>query len=194
MQNILGRDCFFADTALGECDIFSNSRIEVMGDHHHIEGLIKRVYSVWPRWSRRRWNDVWLAAHFEDVRGVPASRPFRVKRVNRSSLEGCDCILDETALVQRIGVDENLHIHVIRNREAAIDGGGCRTPVFMKLEAACPGLDLVNETPCRARVALSEEAEIPWVGLGGLVPPFDMPRTLGAGGVLAPLPRSFASP
>src|SRR5580693_2234401 len=136
MQNVFGRNGLLPNPALCEGNVFSNSRIEVMGDHHHIESVIKRICSVWSRWSRRRWNDVWLAAHFDDVRGVSASRPFRVKRVNRSSLEGCDCILDETALVQRIGVDENLHIHVIRNREAAIDGGGCRTPVFVKLEAA----------------------------------------------------------
>ena len=50
------------------------------------------------------------------------------------------------ALVQRVGVDEDLHIHVIRDGEAAIDGDGGRTPVLMKLQAACPGLDLLYET------------------------------------------------
>src|SRR4029077_7059025 len=102
--------------ALCEGNVFSNSRIEVMGDHHHIEGLIKCIYSVWSRWSGRNWNDVWPPAPFDDVRGVPASCPFSVKRVNRSALEGGDCIFDETALVKSVGVNENLHTHNIHNR------------------------------------------------------------------------------
>src|SRR5580704_18041079 len=99
MQNIFGRDGFLTNAALGECEIFRNSRIEVMGDHHHIEGLVKSVYGVWSRWSRRRWNDVWFATDFNDVRGVSAARAFSVKRVNRSALEGGDCIFDEAAFV-----------------------------------------------------------------------------------------------
>ena len=43
VQNIFGRDRFLPNPALGEGDIFRNSRIEVMGDHHHIERLFKRI-------------------------------------------------------------------------------------------------------------------------------------------------------
>src|SRR5580704_16856753 len=104
MQNVFGRNGLLPNPALCEGNVFSNSRIEVMGDHHHIEGLIKRIYSVWSRWSRRRWNDVWLAADLNDVRGVSASRPFRVKCVNGSALEGGDCIFDEAAFVEGVGM------------------------------------------------------------------------------------------
>src|ERR1700733_4834900 len=102
MQNVLGRNGFLSNPALGECDIFRNSRIEVMGDHHHIEGLITRICRIWSRWSRRRWNDVWFAADLNDVRGVSTARAFRVKRVNGSAFEGGDRTFHETTLVQRI--------------------------------------------------------------------------------------------
>src|SRR5580700_7772557 len=142
MQNVFGRNGLLPNPALCEGNVFSNSRIEVMGDHHHIEGFIKRIYSVWSRWSRRRWNDVWFAADFNNVRGMSAARPFRVKRVNGPPLECSDRIFDETAFVERVRMDKNLHVHVIRNRQTTVNGRGCCTPVFVKLEAACPGLDL----------------------------------------------------
>src|SRR4029077_10628653 len=152
-----------------------------MGDHDHIEGLIKRVYSVRSRWSCGRWNDVRFAANSNDVRSVSAARPFRMKRVNGSALEGRDCILDETALVQGVGMDKNLHVHVIRNRQTTVNGRGCCTPVFVKLEAARSGLDLLNETCCRACIALPEEAEIHREGIGGLEHPLNMPGTWSTG-------------
>src|SRR4029077_12214262 len=104
MQNIFGRYGFLANPAFGEGNIFRNSGIEVMGDHHHIEGLIKRICSVWPRWSRRRWNDVWFAADLDDVGGVAAAGSFGVKGVNSSSLKGCDRILDKAAFIERVRV------------------------------------------------------------------------------------------
>src|ERR1700752_2358178 len=193
MQNIFRRDSFLANPAFSEGNVFRNSRIEVMGNHHHIEGLIKRIYAVWPSWSRRRWNNVWLATYFDDVRGVSATRPFRVKRVNRPAFEGGDCIFDETALVQRVGVNENLHIHVIGNGQATIDGGGRCTPVLMKFEAKRSRLDLLNEARCRARVAFAEKAEIHGKAIGCLQHLLDVPRTWSTGCRIRSNGRSCAS-
>src|SRR5215510_15039682 len=98
MQNILGRYCFLANAALGEGDIFRNPTVEVMGDHDHIEGLFGRIHCVRPCRSSRRGDDISLTAHFDDVRGMPATGSFGVKRVNGSALEGCDGMFDKTAL------------------------------------------------------------------------------------------------
>src|ERR1700751_1968279 len=190
MQNILRRDGFLANSALGEGDIFRKSSIEVMGDHDHIEGLIHRIRSVWSSWGRRSWNYVWLAAHFDDVRGMSATRSFRMKCMNGPALESGDRIFDETALVQRVGMDKNLHIHVIRNRQTTVNRGGGRTPAPMRLQAACPGLDLLNETNRRARVALTEKAEVHGEGIGGLEHPLNMPRAWSTGGCIRPNGRS----
>src|SRR5215469_9273879 len=108
MQNILCRDGLFANPALGECKVFRHSRIEVMRDHHHIEGLIEGIYRIGSSWSGRRWNDVWFGAYLDDVGRMSAACPFGVKGVNGSSLEGRDCIFDETAFVERIGMNKNL--------------------------------------------------------------------------------------
>ncbi len=152
-----------------------------MSDHDHIEGLIGRIHRVGARRSCRSGKDICLPAHLDDVRGMPATGPFGVKGVDGSALEGCDSGFDKTALVQRVGVDGNLHIHVIGDREAAIDGGGSRTPVFMKLQAARPGLDLFNETRWRARIAFAQDAEIHGKGIGGLEHPPYMPGPWRAG-------------
>src|SRR4029077_3631521 len=160
MQNVLGRYRFLADPTLGEGNVLGNSAVEMVGNHEHIEGLIERIHRVGPRWICRRWDDICLTAHFDDVRGMSSTGPFGVKGVNSPALECCYSIFDKPALVQRVCVDKNLHIHVIRDREAAIDGGGSRTPVFMKLQATGPSLDLLNETRWQACIALAEKAEI----------------------------------
>jgi hypothetical protein len=34
---------FLADAALGEGNVLGDARVEVMGDHHHVEGFSGRV-------------------------------------------------------------------------------------------------------------------------------------------------------
>src|SRR5215471_1618974 len=186
MQNVFGGNGFLANSTLGKRKIFRNPRIEVMRDHHHIEGLIEGIYRIGSSWSRGRWNDVWFAAHLDDVRGMSAACPFRVKGVNGSALEGCNCILDETALVERVGMDKNLHVHVICDRQAVINGRGCCAPVLMKLEAACPGLDLLNEAPRRACVPFAEKAKVYGKAIGGLQHLLNVPGTWSTGGCICP--------
>src|SRR4029077_13369763 len=113
MQDVFGRYCFLADAALGEGDILRNTTVEVMSDHDHIERLIGRIHCVRTRRSCRSWKDICLTAHLDDVRGMPATGSFRVKRVDCSALESCDSAFDETALVQCVGMNSNLNIHVI---------------------------------------------------------------------------------
>src|SRR5262245_37182420 len=146
MQYVLGRYCFLADATIGEGAILRNPTIKVMSDHDHAEGFVGRVHGVGSRRSGRGWEDIGLTAHSADVWGVAAAGAFAVKGVDSSGLESGDGIFDEAALVQRVGVDGNLHVHVIRDREAAIDRTRRRTPVLMKLETARASLDLLNET------------------------------------------------
>src|ERR1700747_872331 len=193
MENVFGCDGFLPNSALGESKVFRNSPVEVMGNHHHIERLIKRIRSVWPRWSRRSWNYVWFAADLDDVRGMSATGSFRMKCMNGPALEGCDCIFDEAAFVERVGMNKNLHVHVICDRQAGINSGGCRTPVLMKLQAAGPRLDLFNETYCRARITLTEETEIHREGIGGLEHPQNVPGTWSTCGCVRPYRGSCAS-
>src|SRR5262249_38826295 len=88
---------------------------------------------------------------------------------------------------------ENLHIHVIRDGETAIDGSGRRTPIFMELQPADSGLDLFNETRRQTRAALAEEAQIHGEGVGRLKHPLNMPRSRRAGCGGRPRRRPCAS-
>src|SRR5262249_31838282 len=88
MPNVLCRYCFLADATLGEGNVLRNTSVEVMGDHDHVEGFFGRIHRVGPRRSGRRGQDICLTAHFDDVRGMPATCPFSVKGMNGSTLEG----------------------------------------------------------------------------------------------------------
>src|SRR5216683_4516600 len=175
MQNVLSRYRFLTDAALGEGNVLGNAAIQMVSYHHHVERLFDRIRGVGPGWSRRRRNDVRLTAHFDDVRGVPATSPFGVKCVNGSALERRDGVFDKATLVQGVGVDKNLDIHLIRDRKAAINGGASGSPVLMKLQAARPSFDLLNETGRGARIAFAEKAEIDWKGVRSLKHPLNMP-------------------
>src|SRR5262249_49623901 len=153
---------------LSKCDILGNTPIEVMGNHQHIQSLFERVQGVGTRRGRGRWDHIGLTAYLYDVRRMSATGPLGVKGVDSSTFESCDRIFYKTALVQRVCVDEHLDIHVIGDGKAAIDGGGGSAPVLMKLKAARPSLDLLNQTRRQACIAFAEETEIDWKGIGSL--------------------------
>src|SRR5262249_6956333 len=117
---------------------------------------------------------------------------FGVERVNGSSLDGRDGLLDKTALVQRVRVDENLYIHFIGDREATIDRCRRRTPVFVQLQPAHAALDLLNETRRQAGAALAKTAHIHRESVGRLEHPLNMPRPRRAGRGRGPRRRTRA--
>src|SRR5580658_9646441 len=108
---------------------------------------------------------------------MAAARAFGVERVNRPALERGYGIFDEAALVQRIRVDQDLHIHVVRDGQTAIDGGWRCTPIFMKLKAASSRLDLLDKGSWRTCVAFCEKAEVHGKAICGLEHPLNVPRT-----------------
>src|SRR5262245_28972584 len=194
MQNVLGRYCFLANAALGERNILRNASVQVMGDHDHVEGFFSCIHRVGSGRSCRSWEDICLTAHLHDVRSMSAACAFGVKTVNGSAFEGSDGIFDKAALVQRVSVDSDLHIHVIGDREAAVDGGRGRAPVLMKLQAACSGLDLLNETQWRACIALAKNTKIYGKGIGGLEHSVNMPGSWRTGRGSCPRSRPRAAP
>ena len=57
-----------------------------------------------------------LTADLDDVRRVSAAGALGVVGVDCAPLEGGDRIFDEPRLVQRVGMDGDLHIEFIGNR------------------------------------------------------------------------------
>src|ERR1700687_2228431 len=77
-------------------------------------------------------------------------KAFGVVGVNRPAGNGGDGILDEARFVERVGVNGHLDVVPVGHAQAAVDGGRGGPPIFMKLQAASPGLDLLVQ---RARQA-----------------------------------------
>ena len=66
---------------------------------------------------------------------MAAASPFGVKGMNRAAFDRGDGVFNEAGFVERVGMDANLHIHLIGYRQAGINGGRCRAPILMKLQS-----------------------------------------------------------
>src|ERR1700746_3567492 len=76
----------------------------------------------------------------------------------------------------------DLDVHIVGHRETAVDRAGSSPPVFVKLEAARPGLDLLNQSGRLARIALAKNAKINGKRVGRLQHALNVPRSGRAGG------------
>ena len=157
-------------------------RIEVMADHQHVEMLVDRVDREGHRRVGRGGDDVGEAGQLDDVGRMAAAGALGVEGVDRAALEGGDGVLDEAALVQRVGVDHHLHVHAVGDRQAAVDRGRRRAPVLVQLERGGAGLDLLDQRLGPAGVALAGEGEVDRQALGRQQHPLDMPGAGRAGG------------
>ena len=142
MEHILSGDGLRADTALGERHVrgtlgFRLWQTMIMSNNSAIG-----VDPARQSWIRGTWQDVEFARHLDDVRRVTAAGAFRMVGVDRPAFERRDGIFDKAAFVEGVGVDTDLHIHVVGDRETGSDGRRSRAPIFVNLEAcgACQNL------------------------------------------------------
>jgi len=111
-----------------------------------------------------------------------AKQPVFLKDVAKIELKpAVDVILDETGLVERVGVDGDLNVEFVCDAEAGVDRRGRRAPVLVQFQTDGSGEDLFAQRLGRRAVALAEEAEIDRVGLGGLQHAMEVPCARRAG-------------
>ena len=127
-------------------------------------------------------QDVGERCHLDDVGRVPAAGAFGVERVDGASLERGDGVLDETELVQRVGVDHHLHIEAVGNAECAVNCGGRGAPVLVQLQARGAGTDHLLQRGRTRCIALAGECEIDRQTFGRLQHAREMPRSGRASG------------
>jgi len=133
------------NAAFCERQVFGNAAVEVVGHHDHIEGLFERVRGVRACRARRSRNDVCETTDLNNVRCVASAGAFGMERVNGSAFECGNRVFDKAAFVQRIGVDQDLDVHVVGDGKTAVDGGRCCAPVFVKFQAADTRFDLLHQ-------------------------------------------------
>ena len=97
-------------------------------------------------------------------------------------------------LVERVGMDQHLHVHGVGDGKAGIDRGGRRTPVLVELETAGARLDLLDEAVGQGGIALAVEAEVHGEALGRLQHAPDVPGAGRAGRGLGPRGGTRAAP
>ena len=131
--------------------------------------------------------------HLDDVGRVAAAGALGVEGMDGAALEGRDGVLDEARFVQRVGVDHDLNVVIVGDREAAIDRRRRRAPVLVELERAGAGLDHLDEGGRQRGVALAGKAEVHREGIEGAQHHLDVPRPGRAGRRLRPLGRAGAA-
>ena len=69
----------------------------------------------------------------DDIGRVASARAFRVIHVNSASADRGERLFEEPAFVQRVGVQLDLKVELVSDREAGVDDRGHRAPILMDL-------------------------------------------------------------
>ena len=134
VQYVLRRDGLGAHPAFGERDIFGHRRIEMVAHHDHVEMFVESVAGVGIGRVGRRRQAVGFAGDADDIWRMAAASALGVVHMNSAAFDCGQRVFEESAFVQRVGMQLDLEIHFIGNRETAIDGGRHGAPVFMDLQ------------------------------------------------------------
>ncbi len=129
----------------------------------------------------------------DDVRRVPAARALGVVGVDRPAGDRPQRVLDEAGLVQRVGVDRDLHARPPPTRQAGVDRGRRGAPVLVQLEPGRAGPQLLPQRLGRHGVALAEQHDVDRPGVDRLEHPGQVPRARGDRGRLGALGRAGAA-
>ena len=82
----------------------------------------------------------------DDVRRMASAGSLGMVSVDRAPGNRVQRILHASALIQRVGVNCDLHIILIGHIQTVVDDCRCGTPVFVNLEAHGSGADLFCES------------------------------------------------
>ena len=90
VQDVFGRDGFFADAAFGKGQVFGDAGIQVVADHQHVHMLIERVVGEGHGRVGRAGQKVRLTHHLQNVGRMAAPRAFGVKGAQAAPPRGFD--------------------------------------------------------------------------------------------------------
>jgi hypothetical protein len=168
VQDVFGGDGLLADAAFGKGQVFGNAGIEVVAHHEHVHMLVQRVVRVGHGGVGGRWQKVVLTHHAQDVGRVPAARAFGVEGADAAPAHGGNGVLHKARFIERVAVDGDLRVGLVRHIQAVADGRGRGAPVFVQLEANGARVDLLVQRIGQAGVALAQKAQVHGEGIGRL--------------------------
>ena len=168
MQNVLGRDRLWADARVREGDVLRDGGVEVVAHHEHVEVLLGGVAREGQCRIGRGRQDVGVLRQGDDVRCMAAARALGVESVDDTSADGAAGVLHETALVERVGVDGDLHVELVGDLERLVDDRVCGAPILVDLEADRSGAQLLGQRLPGGGVALGQQTDIHREVLDGL--------------------------
>ena len=146
VQHVFRSDGFRTNAAFSEGSVGRNSWVQVVAHADHVEQLSLCVHAEWQAGVGRRRQHVHEAGCTDDVRSVTATATFRVECVDCTTFESGNGVFHIAGFVQRVGVDGNLHIVFVGYAQAGTNRVGSCTPVFVDLECANAGFDLLNQS------------------------------------------------
>ena len=162
VENIFGCNSFASNAALGKGDVFRDGFIKVMTHHQHIKVLFYRVFGKGACWVSRGRQDEFFAANLDDIWGVPAACAFGVKRMNCATFNGVDGFFDKATFVQGICVNHHLNVHLIRNRQTAINRGRSSAPIFVQFERTGSPKYLFLQGGWQRRIPFTSKGKVHW--------------------------------
>ena len=164
-----------------------------MADHEHVEVLLDGVHRERTRGIGRRRQRIRQPGHLDDVRRMSAAGALGMVSVDGSAVDRANGVLDESGLVDRVGVNRDLHVELVGDTQARVDSCRRTAPVFVQLEPDGAGADLLAQTIRAAGVALTQEAKIHRIRIGGLQHAGEIPGTRCAGSGVRACARSGAA-
>ena len=99
---------------------------------------------------------------------MPAAGPFGVVHVDRAPGDGGHHVLEESGLVQRVGMKLDLEVQVIGNTKAGVDHGRGGTVILVNLHAQNTRSDVFGDAGTVMGAAASKKTEVHGKGLGSL--------------------------
>ncbi|CFR37432.1 Uncharacterised protein [Mycobacterium tuberculosis] len=160
VQHIFCRNGGRSDPAFGKREVLRDPGVEVVAHHQHVEMLVKGVHRMRAGRIGRAGQYIRLRRDGNDVRCVPAAGALGVVGVNRTSGDRADGVLDESGLIESVGVQRNLHPGHVGDRQAGVDGRRGRSPVFVEFETRCATAQLFPQCVGIHGVSLAEQREV----------------------------------
>ena len=157
VQDVFGSDGFFADAALGKCQILGDGRIQVVAHHQHVHVFVQRVDGVGACGVGGGGQHIGLAHHFQNVRRMAATRAFGVKGVDGATLECGHRVFHKTRLIQGVGMDGDLGVGGLGHVQTVVDGRWRGAPVFVQLQANRTCVDLFKQRIGQRGIPLAQK-------------------------------------